>query len=247
MLKNKLVLPIFSLLTFTFITAFTDLSDGNYKAPFAVKIPVIDGLENDGCWSKANWKGIDHLWLGALFSETDFRGKYKAVWAGDKIYLLVEVIDDSLTDSHADGLKSYWDDDCVEVFIDENKSGGNHQYNYNAFAYHVALDYKVTDIGPDSLPHFYNDHVTTRRTKKGNTYTWELAISVYSDNYNEKSKTNKTVQLKAGKKMGFALAYCDNDKSESRENFIGTIEVKGADKNRGWIDAGIFGTMELGK
>jgi hypothetical protein len=45
--------------------------------------------------------------------------------------------------------------------------------------------------------------------------------------------------------MGFALAYCDNDTSKERENFIGSVAVAGEDKNRGWIDAGIFGTIVL--
>ena len=45
--------------------------------------------------------------------------------------------------------------------------------------------------------------------------------------------------------MGFALAYCDNDKSKTRENFIGSVYVEGNDKNRGWIDANIFGTLKL--
>ena len=45
--------------------------------------------------------------------------------------------------------------------------------------------------------------------------------------------------------MGFALAYCDNDNSKERENFIGSVYVDGEDKNRGWIDANIFGTLKL--
>ncbi|MBW2998850.1 CBM9 family sugar-binding protein, partial [Candidatus Woesearchaeota archaeon] len=47
------------------------------------------------------------------------------------------------------------------------------------------------------------------------------------------------------KKIGFAIAYCDNDTSEHRENFIGSVFVDGNDKDRGWKDAGIFGTIEL--
>ena len=39
--------------------------------------------------------------------------------------------------------------------------------------------------------------------------------------------------------------YCDNDKSELRENFFGSVIVNGDNKNRGWIDANIFGTIKL--
>ena len=45
--------------------------------------------------------------------------------------------------------------------------------------------------------------------------------------------------------IGFALAYCDNDKSEHREHFIGSVAVEGENKNKGWIDAHIFGTLLL--
>ena len=46
--------------------------------------------------------------------------------------------------------------------------------------------------------------------------------------------------LEEQKEIGFAIAYCDNDQSEERENFIGSVPIKGKNKNRGWIDAGVF-------
>ena len=76
---------------------------------------------------------------------------------------------------------------------------------------------------------------------EGFTPEWDQFVN---DSY-EYGKLNKTLQLKADKKIGFAIAYCDNDKSENRENFIGSVVVEGDDKNRGWIDADIFGTIEL--
>ncbi len=55
------------------------------------------------------------------------------------------------------------------------------------------------------------------------------------------------VKLTAGKKLGFAVSYNDNDATGGRENFIGSINIEpvDGDKNRGWIDAGVFGTLEL--
>ncbi|WP_372974429.1 sugar-binding protein [Muriicola sp.] len=51
--------------------------------------------------------------------------------------------------------------------------------------------------------------------------------------------------MRKNKKIGFALAYCDNDGSAERENFIGSVFVPGEDKNQGWINADIFGTLVL--
>lgn len=223
-----------------------EIKAGNYEAWYASEAPTIDGLGNEICWEKASWAPLDQRWLGEEYDSTDFAGRYKIVWDKNYLYFLVEVIDDSLVDTHDDPLSSYWNDDCVEIFLDENNSDENHQYNYKAFAYHVGLDYQVVDIGPDSVPHFYNDHVDSKRTANGKKYTWEHRIKVFDDSF-EYGGDNSPVKLEAGKVMGYALAYCDNDTSEERENFIGSIFVDGEDKDQGWIDEGIFGDLTLKK
>jgi len=203
----------------------------------------IDGIGNDKAWSQTEWRAIDNVWLGEEMKEGDFRGKYKMLWDEDHIYILAETVDDVLMDIHKDGLDRYWDDDCLEVFIDENNSKGNHQYNHNAFAYHIALNNVAADIGPDSLPHYYNHLKSARKTDK-NTSIWEVAMSVYDDKYVDNTN-NTPVKLHSNKQVGFMIAYCDNDHSSERENFIGSVKVEGEDKNRGWIDAGVFGTYTL--
>lgn len=209
--------------------------------------PQIDGFGKDECWQKANWYLIDQLWLGKPLEKGDFEGRYKVAWSSqdNKIYMLVEIKDDVLMDIHEDPLDAYWDDDCLEVFLDENNSGGNHQYSHNAFAYHIATDYKVVDIRPDKKEAFYTHHVQTKRRKRGNTHVWELAITIYNDSYKDTLDNNPTVRLEQGKKLGFMVAYCDNDHSKQRENFIGSVQIKGEDKNVGWIDAGVFGELVL--
>lgn len=210
----------------------------------AAQAPIIDGKATDSIWNKTKSYPIDQLWLGEAYTSEDFEGSYKLSWTDDALYALVEIKDDSLFDQYADPLELWWDDDCVEVFIDEDNSGGDHQYNHNAFAYHVALDGNVVDMSPEKKGHLYNDHVISKNITTGNTTIWELKISIYDDTYKENEK-NKPVKLSAGKKIGFAIAYCDNDGSKERENFIGSIAIEGEDKNRGWIDASVFGTIQL--
>ena len=210
----------------------------------AIRIPLVDGRQDDECWYEAEWMPLDQRWLGPPYKKKDFNGRYKLSWSKDALYLLVEVEDDVLYDQYSDPLKLWWDDDCVEVFIDEDNSGGEHQYNHNAFAYHIALDYNIVDLGPDKKPHLYNDHIEVKRRQKKNTSVWEMAIHLYTDEFKE-GGNNKPVYLERNKKIGFALAYCDNDGSKERENFIGSEIITGTDKNRGWIDAGVFGTLIL--
>lgn len=217
----------------------------NIEAPKTTEPMKIDGKASEAVWQKSPWLPLDRRWLGEPYSPDDFQGQYKLAWNEQHLFLLVEITDDTLIDIHPDSLKLWWDDDCVEIFIDEDHSGGEHQYNHNAFAYHVALNYNVVDMAPGEKPRLYNDHISAHRTCKGKTCLWEFAISVFDDSFTDESPQNKPVGLHSGKVMGFALAYCDNDTSAERENFIGSLPVQGNDKNRGWIDAGIFGKLTL--
>jgi hypothetical protein len=219
----------------------------NYYAPHAKVAPKIDGVANESAWELAKWQKLDQRWLGPEFSEDDFQGRYKVVWTKSRLYIMAEIVDDILIDTHRDPLTQYWDDDCLEIFLDENFSGGDHQYNHNAFAYHMSLDNQAIDIGTNKKAQNYSHHVESNWKQQGNTLTWELSIDIYSDDYKDSSTDNKTVELFAGKVMGLMVAYCDNDGSELRENFIGSELAIGGAPDRGWIDAGMFGKLVLSK
>ncbi len=215
---------------------------------------TIDGMASEPGWSDAEWRNIDKHILGEQPERQDFSGRYKLLWDERHLYLLAEITDDVLFDQHADPLLRYWDDDCLEIFIDEDGSGGNHQYDYNAFAYHVALDNQAVDIGgrlEDGSPHFIllNDHIESRWKRQAtqpHTVLWEVAIKIYDDSFHP-GEASQPVALAVGKTMGFMLAYCDNDGSVEREHFVGShdIEPVNGDKNLGYIDASVFGSIRL--
>ena len=216
---------------------------------------TIDGIANEISWQSPTWHPIDQLILGSLPSAKDFTGRFKIIWDEQQLYLLVEITDDVLFDQHADPKYLYWDDDCLEIFIDEDASGGNHQFNYNAFAYHLALDNQVVDMGEkleDGADNFVllNDHITSqwRRSEIApNKVIWEVAIRVYDDSFKFNAKEQQAVSLTLGKKLGFMLAYCDNDGSKEREHFIGSIDIKAVNgsKNLGYITADVFDKLTL--
>jgi len=216
-----------------------------YEAPRSMGPMVIDGIGDEAVWSHAEWRPIRFRWLGPEYTAEDFEGRFKIAWTPEKLYLLVEIRDDILFDSHRDPLVQYWDDDCLEIFIDEDFSGGEHQFNHNAFAYHLSLDNRAIDIGTDRQAHDYSHHVDSRWRQSGNGITWEVAIDIYDDSYVDGSDGNAPVALFAGKILGLMVAYCDNDGSELRENFIGSESVPFGPKDRGWIDAGLFGQVVL--
>ena len=206
--------------------------------------PTLDGKATENCWNMATWYALDQNWVGDAYSHEDFNGRYKLCWDKDALYFLVEITDDILYDRHKDPLKLWWDDDCLEVFVDEDNSGGLHQFSHNAFAYHIALDGNVVDLAPDRSPRLYNDHVTSARSTEENTTVWEVSLKLFDHTYRDNG-SNTPKKLSKNKKIGFALAYCDNDGSKERENFIGSVFVPGEDKDQGWINADIFGTLIL--
>lgn len=241
-------LPVALLLT-TSITSFA------YEAPFAVKAPVIDAVADEPIWQQGKWYQIDQLILGPPPSHEDFSGRFKLAWTKEHLYLLVEIKDDILFDQYADPLTSYWDDDCLEIFIDEDHSGGEHQFNFNAFAYHIALDNQAVDIGPNyqdgqTQVLLLNQHVESRWQRQGtadNRIVWEVSLEVHDASFSVSGASNSRVSLTDGKTMGFMLAYCDNDGSKEREHFIGSqsIEAVNGDKNLGYKNADVFGELKL--
>ena len=222
--------------------ASTEKYDG-MVASHTVKPIVIDGLV-DKQWDDAKWHPIDQVWLGGSVNPQDFKGEYKLKYDENYLYVLANITDDKLYEQHEDGLYKYWDDDCLEIFVDEDRSKGLHQFTHNAFAYHIALDGKVADYGTDSLPHYYDDHVASARKSSGMRHLWEVAIKIYDDSYQD-GGDNTPAKLTNGHTMGFAIAYCDNDGSKEREHFIGSTFIPGDNKNIGYKDAGIFDELKL--
>lgn len=220
---------------------------------------IIDGRELESIWQSQPWLPLDQHILGKYPDREDFSGRYKLLWDKDYLYLLAEITDDVLFDSHPNPLNKYWDDDCLEIFIDEDKSGGNHQFNHNAFAYHLALDNQVVDIGTkpkDGSEPFilFNDHVINRwqRSKdEPSKIIWEAAIKVFDDSFvqEQADNTKARVKLTKNKQLGFMLAYCDNDGSNEREHFLGSTKIKpvNGDKNLGYITADVFDSLLLKK
>jgi len=210
-----------------------------------VQQPVaLDGLAQESCWQTAAWYPIDQLWLGAPVSAIDCSGRFKVAYSDSLLYIFAEIVDDTLVDTHPDPHGAYWDDDCLEIFVDADHSGGQHQFTHNAFAYHVALNGDVADVAPNHEAALYPGHVRCKRVQRGHTCAWECAMRVYNDTYQD-GRQNQPITLGKGSKLGFALAYCDNDHSPERENFMGSVPVVGEDKNQGYLNASIFGTLLL--
>ena len=218
----------------------------DYTVPFAETTPVIPAYE------KAEWKPIDQVWIGSIPSPDVFSGRYKIVWTEDRLYFLVEITDNYISTTRQNTpLVEAYNDDCLELFIDEDASGGDHERNYNAFAYHMSFGGEnVVDLNTKGESQLYNDHLnyTVTRIEGTDTYVWQVEMKIFDDKYDEKNpEANIPVKLHDGKVMGFAVAYCDADEKNTRERFVGSVYIDGDDKNVAWQNAGVFAKLYLVK
>lgn len=222
----------------------TSSNRNHYDARRAVTAPVIDGIA-DAVWEAATWAPIDVFWLGTQPNPTaqDYSGRYKALWDQDYLYLLFDITDDRIFDGTRNALDRYWEDDTVELFIDENRNGGQHGYNTSAWAYHISTYGDVVDY-TTSGPKLLNDHIDMRLVSVGDKHLWEMRVRIYGEDYAD-WKTNVPLKLAAGKLMGFSAAYIDNDGSSQRESMMGSVDTQGHKNNQGYLDASVFGSMRL--
>lgn len=243
--KSFFFLISFSLLL---ISLLTYAQSGSYKALYANEAPKIDGDTSDGIWKNtSSWNTYHQVWLnnvGSTPSSQDFSWKFKLAWREDRFYILAVITDDVLNDRTANPLDRYYEDDTFEVFFDEDNSGGQHDRSFQAFAYHVSLKYDIVDSDNMGTARLFNDHAEVRMDTVDGKYVWEAAFKVYPSTFTI-NNPGQPAKLFAGKKMGWALSYCDNDGRSQRDHFFGSEMVSGTNKNVAYINADVFGEVEL--
>ncbi len=250
--------------------ATNDTQDDTVYVNHVLDVPIIDGNSDDVCWDEADWQEIGQVWMpyNAFVLADDFTGRYKSVWNADsnRVYFLVEIKDDVLVDGYTIGQGNYYKYDVLELFVDEDNSGGLHTESMgatnseNAFAYHMNYDFpgegNVThDLAAmDGYEKYdtinYADHFPEFALKQySHKNIYEFSLQFYHDDFDRHHPEASLVELTVNKVMGLSMAYCDNDglneNPVTRDNFYGSVEVAHADSNNHWINADLFGTMKL--
>jgi hypothetical protein len=233
--------------------------------PRIITPPFIDGSGSDACWDSAAWNPMPYAWkpYGEIVDSSDLYGRFKVVWSKEQnlLYFLFEITDDIFVNGYEFRIDngSYPNYDVVEIFIDEDHSGGMHSIDNNAFAYHITSGnatsyFDVVDIWPDwDWSHNrvnYKDHFPEfKRANTGNVYTWEFSLMVLTDAFTaDLPPSGFKSALFAGKEMGLSAAYCDNDNSDVnpvRDHFFGSKYLKEADADESWQNASLLGYMKL--
>ena len=239
-----------------------------------VSFPVIDGDGNDGCWDSAALHQINYTWIewGVPVDSSDFYGTYKVCWSKETnlLYFYVEITDDVFIDGYNYPNEGYPNFDVLEVFIDEDKSGGLHVFSNNptwgmnaenAFSYHlvvnapadggtinnvIACDIGGTDWDNKVIMNYASHFPGFIMKKEGNKYIWEFSLKIYKDTYDNDNPEASRVILDENKVMGMSLAYCDNDQPDGqRDNFFGSVWVSKEAYNNHWKNADDYGLLRF--
>ena len=252
----------------------------------------FDAEGDEECWEDSPWYYIDQVWLPyhnctpqeldklypkamkeatskVITGADDFSGKFKLAWNEEEnlLYLLAVITDDVFVGGYVDGVGyNYSGYDVLEIFLDEDNSGGPHEDNLgeelaaNAFAYHINTStrgegiveeycYAMDLIGTKEI--VYSCHFPYFSFKReGNTSTYEMAIKPYIAVRDVSCIfIGPTIEspLYENKLVGFSLAYCDNDdpKKNTRDHFIGSSFLPEGKNNTNYQTADNFGTITL--
>ncbi|NDP19553.1 MAG: T9SS type A sorting domain-containing protein [Paludibacter sp.] len=228
---------------------------------------MIDGDGADAVWSGANWLDLNYMWdpYNTTLPTADFSGRYKVLWnkTTNLLYFLVETTDEYFRTgyvfSKTNGKYSFYD--VVEVFLDEDRPGGDHAANNSAFAYHITggntnTDFDALDIfsennqlnwGAGIYVNYRSHFPEFKCTNVGTKYTLEFSLMVLNRNYKATDNPNLfKANLVNGKKMGLTLAYCDNDgEDETRDNFIASKYETSSNRDASWQNSITFAHLTL--
>ena len=178
--------------------------------------PVIDGKLD------SVWRSVYGMEVNQYQSELKgATGVAKALWDEKNLYVLVEVQDDKLDKSSANA----WEQDSVEIFVDQNNGKTSSYEEGNDGQYRVNFDNEVT-ISPASLAEGFESATSI----SGTNYTVEVKIPL------------KAITPAKGKKIGFDIQINDA-KNGSRQSAAAWSDATGS----GYKDTSVYGELTLVK
>jgi hypothetical protein len=186
---------------------------------------VIDGTAEE-LWSEARQYKLGNVIYAPISSDEDCSANFKALWDAQNLYMLIDVTDDSLiNDSDSD---LWYQDDCVEVFIDGDNSKSD---NYDSDDAQYHFDWDRTKPTMDRFEH-------------GNLNGVEFAMVTTEKGYRTEIKfpwSTLGTKPSAGTKIGLDVHVNDDDDGGDRDS---KLTWYGKEDNA-WQTPQAFGTAEL--
>jgi hypothetical protein len=179
--------------------------------------PHIDGFSDELMWKDAAIYPIDQLWDGKLPFASDYMGRFRACWDSGHLYVLVEIMDDSLIGK----------EDHIDIFFGNELTDQAPDH----YAVYADTDTSVTiKASTDSM--VANEHFVKRKVNThNNVSTWEISIA--------SANTGRST-------IPFGLFYTDTDKPKATSDRMGNIPIRpDPKKSRQVIYADDLGELSL--
>jgi len=215
-----------------------------------INVPTIDGILNDAAWTFANAPesllvgGKPYDWNIPWTNFTDNLIQWRAVWsaATNMLYVAIEVQDD-IAGACDDDVLNLQNDDCIQLFVDGDSSGGNSFNNY--------IDSQIWSIRRDNLIHLsyfpqsaqYPDSIIATVLQSGNGGNWvlEVATPVYAQYATEQKILN------IGDVIGWEIWYNDSDNQVLvNGKYVQEHQVGWGYTGLAWFMADYFQELEFG-
>jgi hypothetical protein len=216
--------------------------------PGGVPEPAIDGYLNDSAWSYA--LGSELLATGG--NPDDFsipwsnfsnnQVTWKAIWSSvtNKLYIALQIQDDiaGTIDNDYDRM---WDDDCIELYTDGDRSGGDYSNNYG-----VAQQWQIRRDNArhlEFLPGVYTGSAINSRVSQGANGNWILETEMFI--YNHYPSIIK--QLTSNDIIGWEVWYNDSDNKKYENGaWVREFQVGWGYSGPAYYDANYFQELKLG-
>jgi hypothetical protein len=207
--------------------AWTEISQAGIPAVIrkASRPVVIDG-KAEALWSEARQYKLGNVIYAPISSDEDCSAYFKALWDAQNLYILVDVTDDSLkNDSDSD---LWYQDDCVEVFIDGDNSKSD---NYDSDDAQYHFDWDRTKPTMNSFEHGSLNGVQFAMVTTEKGYCTEIKFPWLT----------LGTKPSAGAKIGLDVHVDDDDDGDDRDS---KLTWHGKEDNA-WETPKVFGTAEL--
>lgn len=203
--------------------------------------PSLDGIfgwrewrDAVRCDSRGNPLAINHLLLDNQGDEQDLRdwprSEWRAMHDGNRLYLLVRVINEPFFERFDDSSGS-WQDDSIEIFIDAGNEGAS-QYDGNDFQHIIRFD-GPGQAGSNSASGIDLAWATSSTIDAvgENIATYEISIDLSS------------VGIRIGNRIGLDVQINDDDDGGDRDSKWAWWSPSGNDD--AWLNPSLFGPAIL--
>lgn len=175
---------------------------------FITNPPQLDGSDKDSCWTHASIYAIDQLWKGKYPFASDYLGRFRVCADSDRIFLLIEILDDSLATQTFRPAEFCAGRDELDLYYQEplvQRNGEDSLFHQIKICSNGKIQSKTGILQPGL------NHVQVAVQQENKLTRWELSFprSAQAGRLSPTKFPDITI--------GLAVSYTDWDKGSSRD------------------------------